>query len=71
MESKAIKPIVYSNIEEKNKLERELFKPLSPSESLVHTLEMMDLFVSMRGERPHHPEDDEYPWIILKMKNDF
>jgi hypothetical protein len=63
-----VKPIVYSHIEEKNILEKELFKPMTPSESLVHALDMMDLFASMR-ERPHHPEDDEYPWITLKLKN--
>jgi hypothetical protein len=63
----SIKPIVYSDIREKNILEQKMFKPLSSTESLIHTLEMMDLFASMR-ERPRHPEDDIYPWIILKLK---
>jgi hypothetical protein len=67
MPSTPIKPILYSSIEEKNMLERKMFEPLSPTESLIHTLDMMDLFAAMR-ERPHYPEDDEYPWIILKFK---
>ncbi|HTH57936.1 MAG TPA: hypothetical protein VL728_17935 [Cyclobacteriaceae bacterium] len=67
MSSKAIKPIIYSSIEEKNILEREMFKPLSSTDSLIQALDMMDLFASMR-ERPHYPEDDQYPWIILKFK---
>ncbi|MBS1682113.1 MAG: hypothetical protein JST48_10395 [Bacteroidetes bacterium] len=46
-----------------------LNKPLSPNEALRHTLEVMNVINSMRKERPHYPEDDEYPWIILKMKN--
>jgi len=67
MLNKPIKPIVYSDIVEKNVLEKRMFKPLSPQESLIHTLNMMDLFASMR-KRPHHPDDDKYPWIILKLK---
>jgi len=67
MSSKRIKPIIYSSIEEKNILEKGMFKPLSPKESLIYTLDMMDLFASMRGRSPH-PEDDLYPWIILKFK---
>jgi hypothetical protein len=68
MSNKAIKPITYSSIEQKNILEKEMFKALSPSDNLIHTLDMMDLFVSMTKERPYHPEDDEYSWIILKLK---
>lgn len=64
---KSIKPILYSDIREKNILEQKMFKALSPTESLIHTLDMMDLFAAMRN-RPHHPEDDMYPWIILKFK---
>ncbi len=67
MSTKRIKPIVYSDIAEKNTLERKMFKPLSPTESLIHTLDMMDLFAAMR-KRPHYPEDDMHPWIILKFK---
>jgi hypothetical protein len=62
------KLIVYSDIREKNILEREMFKPLSPHDSLIHTLDMMDLYASMREKRPPHKEDTEYPWIILKFK---
>jgi hypothetical protein len=62
-----IKPIIYSDIAEKNILEREMFKPLSPTESLIRALEMMDLFASIR-KRPHYPEDDRYPWIVLNFK---
>ena len=67
MSGKPIKPIVYSDIEEKNILERDMFKALSPNESLIHALEMMDLFAAMR-KRPQYPEDKQYPWIILKFK---
>jgi hypothetical protein len=67
MSHKLIKPIVYSDVLEKNILEKNMFKPLSSQESFIHTLDMMDLFASMR-KRPHHPEDDQYPWIILKWK---
>jgi hypothetical protein len=67
MSSKEIKPIIYSSIEQKNILEREMFKPMSPQDSLIQALDMMDLFASMR-KRPHYPEDDLYPWIILKFK---
>ena len=67
MSTKLIKPIVYSSIEEKNKLESVMFVALSPQESLIQALEMMDLYASLRA-RPHYTEDNEYPWIILKFK---
>ncbi len=67
MPHQLIKPVVYSDILEKNLLEKKMFKPLSPQESLTHALDMMDLFASMR-KRPHCREDDKYPWIILKWK---
>jgi len=66
-----IKPILYHDISEKTILEKNMFRSLTPHESLVHTLDMMDLFAAMRKERPHHPDDDEYPWIILKIKKSF
>jgi|GEM_PF-1464665 len=66
--SKRIKPILYSDIKEKNILEKEMFKPMSSSESLVHALDVMDLMLSMKKKREPHPDDSLYPWIILKMK---
>jgi hypothetical protein len=68
MSSEAIKPIIYSSIEEKNILERGMFKPMSPKESLIHTLAMMDFFAALRKKRVPHPDDEKYPWIILKVK---
>ena len=67
MQSELIKPILYSDITEKSILEKKMFKSLSPQESLIRTLEMMDLYAAMR-KRPHDPDDDNYPWIILKFK---
>jgi hypothetical protein len=43
-----IKPILYSNIEDKNCFEKEMFKALSPKEALVRALDMIDLMVQLR-----------------------
>jgi hypothetical protein len=43
-----IKPILYSNIEDKNRFEKEMFKALSPKEALVRALDMIDLMVQLR-----------------------
>jgi len=67
MSHKLIQPILYADILEKTILEKKMFRPLSPQESLIHTLDMMDLYASMR-KRPHYQEDNTYPWIILKFK---
>jgi len=68
MSQASIKPIIYSSIEQKNVLEREMFKALSPTESLIRTLDMMDFFAALRKKRAPHPDDERYPWIILKVK---
>ena len=65
---KGIKPIIYSSIEEKNILEKGMFKPMSSADALLHTLNMMDLFAALRKKRVPHPDDERYPWIILKVK---
>ncbi|MBI1769665.1 MAG: hypothetical protein HYR67_14960 [Bacteroidetes bacterium] len=67
MMHKSIKPIIYSDIKEKNFLERKMFRPLTPSESLIHTLDVMDWMASMKKREPH-PDDVLYPWIILKFQ---
>jgi hypothetical protein len=67
MTSKPVKAILYHDIKEKKILERKIFKPLPPVESMIHTLDMMDLYSAMR-KRPHSPEDEMYPWIVLKFR---
>ena len=59
--------IVYSDIAQKNEIERKMFKALSPMESLIHTLNMMDLYAAMNS---HRKDDDGIDWIILEFKDD-
>lgn len=66
-----IKPILYSNIEDKNRLEKEMFKALSPKEALVRALDMMDLMVQLRRASGIVIEEkDDIDWIVLPLKND-
>lgn len=43
-----VKPILYSSVEDKNILEREIIKALPPKEALIHTLDLMDLMIQLR-----------------------
>lgn len=66
-----IKPILYSNIEDKNRLEKEMFKALSPKEALVRALDMIDLMVQLRRASGIAIEEkDDIDWIVLPIKND-
>lgn len=66
-----IKPILYSNIEDKNRLEKEMFKAISPKEALVRALDMMDLMVQLRRASGIAIEEkDDIDWIVLPIKND-
>lgn len=60
-----ITPIWYGGFEEKKVLERKLFRAMTPEESLIHTLEVMDMMAALRGRRD---EDDGIDWIVLKWK---
>jgi hypothetical protein len=66
-----IKPILYSTIEDKNRLEKEMFKAISPKEALVRALDMMDLMVQLRRASGIAIEEkDDIDWIVLPIKND-
>jgi hypothetical protein len=66
-----IKPILYSNIEDKNCFEKEMFKALSPKEALVRALEMIDLMVHLRRASGIVIEEkDDMDWIVLPLKKD-
>jgi hypothetical protein len=66
-----IKPILYSHIEDKNRLEREMFKALTPHEALVRALDVMDLMVQLRrASGIVREERDGIDWIVLPVKND-
>jgi hypothetical protein len=58
--------IVYHAVEEKNKLEHQMRQPMTPEQSLILTLNMMDFMAVLR---PQHARDDEdqIPWIILEL----
>ena len=59
--------IVYDDIRKKNELERAMRKPLSGTESLTRTLDMMDFIISFR--KNYVRKKDNIDWIILEMKN--
>ncbi len=65
-----IQPIVYSNITEKNALEHEMFKALSPEESMIQALELLDFFAALRGKAEDMYDDayGEVEWIELTFK---
>lgn len=66
-----IKPILYHQIEDKNRLERGMFKALSPQEALIRALDMMDLMVQLRRASGIAREGkDDIDWIVLPLKND-
>lgn len=66
-----IKPILYHRIEDKNRLEREIFKALPPQEALIRALDMMDLMVQLRRASGIAREwKDDIDWIVLPLKND-
>ncbi|MFM7428333.1 MAG: hypothetical protein ACKO1F_00355 [Flammeovirgaceae bacterium] len=66
-----IKPILYHNIEDKNRLERGMFKALMPKEAFVRALEVMDLMIQLRrASGIVREEKDDIDWIVLPLKKD-
>ncbi|MFM8744930.1 MAG: hypothetical protein ACKODM_16590 [Cytophagales bacterium] len=64
-----MKPILYHSIEEKNLLEREMSKALSPKEALIKALDIIDLYVQLRKLSGNTSrETDDIHWIILSPK---
>ena len=61
-----IEPIVYTEIEQKNILEKQSFAALSPEESLIHTLNVMDFIAALRGI-PENNQDQSIDWIVLNF----
>jgi hypothetical protein len=57
--------IVYHAIEEKTRLEHEMHRRITPDESLILTLDLMD-FMSVLHPRDIQTHDDTIPWIILE-----
>jgi hypothetical protein len=64
-----LEAIVYSDIEQKNILEKQGFVALSPHESLIHSLDVMDFFAALRG-KPMLGEElgERIEWIELNYK---
>lgn len=67
-----IEPIIYTTIEQKNILEKEMIRYLSPQESLIHCLNVLDLNSAMksRNNNSEIDSDEGIQWIILPLKND-
>lgn len=67
-----IEPIIYTTIEQKNILEREMISYLSPQESLIHCLNVLDLNSAMKSQINNSGIDsnERIPWIILTIKDD-
>ncbi len=61
-----LKVIHYDAIEKKNILEGRMVKSLTPTESLVHCLDLLDFMAAFRSVR--EPEVDEIDWIVLEIK---
>ncbi len=63
-----IKPILYSQIEEKNQLERQMFKALTPEQALIRALDVMDLMLQLeRASGRERKKRDEIDWIVLRQ----
>jgi hypothetical protein len=58
--------ILYDRIEKKNQIEADIWKPLSPAESLELTLNLMD-FVSALSKNRNRASDN-VDWIVLELK---
>lgn len=65
-----IKPILYHNIEEKNQLERQMFKALTPEQALIRALDVMDFMLQLeRASGRERKKKDEIDWIVLYLDN--
>lgn len=64
-----IKPILYHSIEEKNHLERQMFKALTPEQALIRALDVMDLMLQLeRASGRERKKEDDIDWIVLTPK---
>lgn len=64
-----IKPILYHSIEEKNQLERQMFRALTPEQALIRALDMMDLMLQLeRASGRERKKEDDIDWIVLTPK---
>lgn len=64
-----IKPILYQSIEEKNQLERQMFKALTPEQALIRALDVMDLMLQLeRASGRERKKEDDIDWIVLTPK---
>lgn len=62
-----IKAISYDSIDKKNDLEKGMHSPLTPEESLIHCLNVMDFMAVFRNKDiPVKP--DNIKWIVLEKK---
>jgi hypothetical protein len=64
-----IKPILYHSIEEKNQLEQQMFKALTPEQALIRALDVMDLMLQLeRASGRERKKEDDIDWIVLTPK---
>lgn len=62
-----IEIIHYDEIEKKNIIEGNLIQTMTPNESLIHCLDLLDFMAAFRREREEE-QNDEIDWIILEVK---
>lgn len=61
-----IKPVLYSQIEEKNAFENELVAAFTPTDRLIHCLDLMDMIAKIRyAEIEDNKENKSIKWIVL------
>jgi hypothetical protein len=60
--------ILYNDVKEKNVIEAKLSKPLSPVESLIHCLNVIDFIAALRNSAVEKNIEEEIEWIILPFK---
>jgi hypothetical protein len=70
MKKEKLDIVVYNSFAEKKAHASQSNKKLSPRESLICALELMDLMAAM-NKRAHVPEDKSIPWTILTIGRKF
>ncbi len=61
-----IKPILYRQIEEKNALENEVVAAFTPTDRLIHCLDLMDMIAKIRSTEIEDNEESKLiNWIVL------
>jgi hypothetical protein len=58
--------ILYDGFEKKNALENKMKSILSPEESLIHTLNLMDFMVALQ-KKDTPTADEKIEWIVLEL----